>query len=659
MSIADDMADAKRRKMEMGGSIQEHLDAIRSGGAGRHNNGRYYRTTGTSGAQYIDGGEFFYCDKDDNHYGLVRKFVNKDDPKDKYFNQFHWDGKDFKLGAPKPKIPYYLRELIGASPETPVFICEGEKDADNVVELGLIATCSQGPWTPELNVWFEGKRTAYVLEDNDDHGRTHARKVARNLRSVVGEVRIVSLPGLPEKGDVTDWLEAGGTKEELLELCAAAPVFEGASKRVARMLPWREARANGSPIPSMYNARLAITALGIECSYDTFHNKMLVGFFGDVVRHELQSIVGEVSDTAIIQLRQFMSERFYFDLTEKHTRDAVISLALEHCFDPVRDMLDRAEADWDGVARLDGMAVNYFNCEDTPLNKAFVRKMMIAAVHRVRVPGCKFDSIVVLESKEGWNKSSAFFVLAGDENFSDEKIIGKDSREVQEQLASIWIHENADLAGMKKAEVETVKSFASRTTDRARPAYGHFLKKQPRHSIEVGTTNSEEYLQSQTGNRRFWPMKLLSLVDLDKLRRDRLQLWGEAAKAESNGESVTLDEALWDDAAKAQEKRRTKDPWEDIIDSIESKTWGTPIIDLVDDQQRIATSDLLDWVLKIPEKDQTRAATMRLAEVMKVLGWERNGGNKMTIFGERQRGYFRLVQSVVTKDDESECDPRA
>ena len=88
------------------------------------------------------------------------------------------------------------------------------------------------------------------------------------------------------------------------------------------------------------------------------------------------------------------------------------------------------------------------------------------------------------------NKSTAWRVLAGDENFSDEKIIGKDSREVQEQLAAVWIHENADLAGMKKAEVETVKAYASRQVDRARPAYGRFLKQQPRHSIEVGTTNA-------------------------------------------------------------------------------------------------------------------------------------------------------------------------
>ena len=95
---------------------------------------------------------------------------------------------------------------------------------------------------------------------------------------------------------------------------------------------------------------------------------------------------------------------------------------------------------------------------------------MIAAVARARVPGIKFDQITVLESREGFNKSTAWRVFAGDENFSDESIIGKDSREVQEHLAEFWIHENADLAGMKKAEVETVKAFASSMTDsRDRP----------------------------------------------------------------------------------------------------------------------------------------------------------------------------------------------
>ena len=252
-----------------------------------------------------------------------------------------------------------------------------------------------------------------------------------------------------------------------------------------------------------------------------------------------------MTDNGIIRLRQIMSDRFGFDLEDKATRDAVMSLALEHCFDPVRDMLDKAEADYDGVERLDKMAVTYFNCDDTPLNRAIVRKTMIAAVRRVRKPGCKFDTIVVMESEEGWNKSSAWRVIAGDENFSDASILAHSAREVQEQLSEVWIHENADLAGMRKAEVESVKAFASRQSDDARPAYGHFLAKQKRHSIEVATTNDDEYLQSQTGNRRFWPLAVRKMIDLDLLRRDRLQLLGEAAKYESAGESITLDEKLW------------------------------------------------------------------------------------------------------------------
>ena len=288
--------------------------------------------------------------------------------------------------------------------------------------------------------------------------------------------------------------------------------------------------------------------------YNIFHNKLLFGFKG-VTQHEMQFLVaGEVTDKRIIRLRQILSDRFDFDLGDQSTRDTIISLALDRCFDPVRDMLDKAQGDWDGKARLDRMAVDYFNCDDTPLNRAIIRKTMIAAVRRVRNPGCKFDTITVLELPEGWNKSSAWRVLAGDDNFSDASILGHGAREVQEQLSEIWIHENAELAGMKKAEVETVKTFASRQSDNARPAYGHFLKKQKRHSIEVGTTNNEEYLQSQTGNRRFWPLRIRKTIDLNLLERDRLQLWGEAAKYEADGESITLAEKLWPAAAAEQEK---------------------------------------------------------------------------------------------------------
>jgi predicted P-loop ATPase len=300
------------------------------------------------------------------------------------------------------------------------------------------------------------------------------------------------------------------------------------------------------------------------------------------------------------------------------------------------------------------MAADYLNCEDTPLNAAFIRKMMIAAVARARSPGIKFDTIPVLESEEGFNKSTALRVLAGDENFSDESVIGKASREVQEQLAEIWIHENADLAGMKKTEVETVKAYASRMVDIARRAYDRFPTKQKRHSIEVGTTNSDRYLQSQTGNRRFWPLRVLKSIDIAKLKRDRLQLWGEAAHYQSLGESLVLDEKLWSKAGIEQEARRVTDPWEDILRNMPALTtygyWkdgsrheGTRTIIYYDEhEEKVITSHVLEYVLGIQPGNQTTQHTMRLSTVMKKLGWERasNGYVSIPSIG-RQKGYYR------------------
>lgn len=428
-------------------------------------------------------------------------------------------------------------------------------------------------------------------------------------------------------------------------------IIESAIRKFAALSRgvWRERDAKGNPKPSLHNARLAITALGIECSYDTFHNVMLFGFTGENFRHALGD---EADDHALVRLRQIMSDRFGFDFLETNIREAVIGLALEHCFDPVCDMLDEAEGNWDGVERLDRMAVDYFNAEDTPLNRACVRKTMIAAVRRARKPGCKFDNMLILESIEGWMKSTAFRVLAGDDNFSDQPILSKGGREVQEQLCSIWIHENAELAGMNKADAQHLKSFTSRQVDIARPAYGHLPKKQKRHSIEVGSTNDEQYLQSQTGNRRIWPLKVLRTIDIEKLQRDRLQLWGEAAKLEAAGESLVIPETLWPAAAAAQEQRRITDPWEDRIANLPATVvYKNPvtereepkqIIFIEGEKECVASADLLTYVLRVPVGQQKTSDAMRLANVMKQAGWEKPA-NKISVDGKQVRGYWRAV----------------
>jgi AAA domain len=149
------------------------------------------------------------------------------------FYQSHWDGSAWINGAPKgPKIPYRLPEIIAAGRDgvNDVVIVEGEKDADNLAALGFIVTTNSAgaeKWTADLNPHFAG-RNIYILPDNDEPGERHAALVARELAAVAQSIRVVRLPGLPEKGDVSDWIEAGGGVEQLAELFRAAPEAENA-----------------------------------------------------------------------------------------------------------------------------------------------------------------------------------------------------------------------------------------------------------------------------------------------------------------------------------------------------------------------------------------------------------------------------------------------
>jgi predicted DNA-binding protein (UPF0251 family) len=173
---------------------------------------------------------YIYRDRNGAPYLRVQRTATKQ------FFQQHWDGANWIKGKPQgPKVPYRLPELLAADPTTPVYICEGEKDADNLAKLGFLATCNSGgadpgngsKWTAELNTYFKD-RHVYILPDNDAPGRQHAQHVAHSLYSVAASVRIIDLPGLPPKGDVTDWLKTDPSAARLMEACERAPLFEPA-----------------------------------------------------------------------------------------------------------------------------------------------------------------------------------------------------------------------------------------------------------------------------------------------------------------------------------------------------------------------------------------------------------------------------------------------
>jgi DNA polymerase len=127
-------------------------------------------------------------------------------------------------------VPYHLPELVAGPADVPVWVCEGEKDCESLARLGLVATTAPegaGKWRTDYNRWFVGRKIVYICEDNDAAGRGHALDVAGGMLSVgVPHVAIVKFAELAEQGDVSDWLAAGHTREQLIERAKVAPKFE-------------------------------------------------------------------------------------------------------------------------------------------------------------------------------------------------------------------------------------------------------------------------------------------------------------------------------------------------------------------------------------------------------------------------------------------------
>jgi hypothetical protein len=392
-----------------------------------------------------------------------------------------------------------------------------------------------------------------------------------------------------------------------------------------------------STIPSTYiNARIGVWNCGLHCRYDTFHNRLIVEEFECSDAGDAE----ENLDNIALKVRDLVIAKFGFDPGKNHVYDAILSMALENTFDPVRDYLDRLV--WDRRPRLDRWVVEHMGAEETALNCAVGRKMLIAGVRRVRLPGCKFDYIPVFEGAQGSGRSTSLKVLAGgEENFSDAEVIMLSPKDKQEQIQGVWIYELAELAGYAKADVNRFKNFVSQTVDRARPAFGRSRIDRPRRCIFVGTTNDDEYLKDQTGNRRHWPVKLKESwrIDLERLQSERDQLWAEAAAAEAavdamgRKEPLFIPEELWPEAAVEQAKRMVGDPWEGLLQAliVDGRPGGI-YANFIDGTQadlqgnpewRISTADLLAEVLDIPPARQYPSHSNRLAGVMRKLGWQK------------------------------------
>ena len=306
---------------------------------------------------------------------------------------------------------------------------------------------------------------------------------------------------------------------------------------------------------------------------------------------------------------------------------AIGNIAKLKPFHPVRQYLNELDRNnvWDGKERVKTWLVEYLGAE----NNEFVRRIgelfLIAAVRRVRQPGCTFQEILTLVGDEGVGKSEVCKALVPNRDwFSRNLPLGAEDKLTMEKLSGVWICESAELVGNSRYNINEVKTFLSKERDGpARMAYAREPVSRDRQFVPIATTNETAFLLSMTGDRRFWPVKITKGLP-DRVETDRDQLWAEANLLEKDGSPVRLEQRLWDAALDAQESFRAEDAWEHTLVRAVSP----------------ATVPQLLALLNIPIERATTDTGRRISAVMGKLKWKRE---RPRINGVRTTVYRKLT----------------
>lgn len=261
-------------------------------------------------------------------------------------------------------------------------------------------------------------------------------------------------------------------------------------------------------------------------------------------------------------------EQRYGSFSLKNYSIAIGKVADDRSYHPIREYLASLPP-WDGVPRVDRLLIDYLGSPDNPYVRTVTRKTLVAAVRRIYHPGCKHDAMLVLSGPQGIGKSTLIARLGG-EWFSDSlSLSDTHDKTAAEKLLGYWILEIGELAGLRKADVETLRSFLSRQNDIYRAAFGRRATPHLRQCIFFGTTNEEQgYLRDTTGNRRFWPVKTPgggSKNSWELTQDDVNQIWAETKYLYEQGERPLLDDEIEALAKAAQREAMETDDREGLV----------------------------------------------------------------------------------------------
>ena len=422
-----------------------------------------------------------------------------------------------------------------------------------------------------------------------------------------------------------------------------------------------------------------------KCLENSVWNLMLIlnndSDFANIAYNEM---AGRIEITGAVPWERPMDNKFWRDadtaqmkalidikyqsFSSRNHDVAFTKIVEDRHFHPAREYFEKLP-EWDRVTRVEKLLIDYFGAEDNSYTKAAMRKTLIAAVARTYHPGVKFDSALILVGAQGIGKSTFFSKLAGSW-FSDSlTLTDMKDKAGAEKLQGFLILELGEMAGMKKVDIETIKSFLSRTDDIYRPSYGRVVESHPRQCIVVGSTNAENgFLRDITGNRRFWPVNVCgdSAKKSWQLTANEVsQIWAEALYLYKQGENLFLegrDAMIAEEQQKqAMETDERQGLVENYLNTLLPDNWDA--MSLFERKNFLSGDDFGGMKTGTVERTQVSNAEIWCecfgnslsaiktsdsyaiaAIMMKIDGWEKSGKRKRIPLYGMQRMYEKLSQ---------------
>lgn len=316
----------------------------------------------------------------------------------------------------------------------------------------------------------------------------------------------------------------------------------------------------------------------------------------------------QCEDMDFAMAREFL-QGLNLDPSKGDATDALMAAAAANGYHPVLDYLSGLQ--WDGVQRIDTWLADYLHTEDSEYSRAIAARSLISAIARVRRPGCQVDTMLVLEGDQGLKKSSAIIALFGEQFTRASVDLFSQHQKLALTIRGAWAVEVAEFTAVRKSDTDQVKGMISIRTDSVRLPYGRAMVDMPRQSIFIGSINPGEsgYLNDSTGNRRYWPVTVRDMADVDALARIRDQLWAEANARYERGEQWWLTPAEEALAAAETAEREETHPWDDVLRS------ETGML------TECTANQALAWC-GIPKERWTRSNQMQVAKCLKRIGFK-------------------------------------